>query len=65
MVDILMKTVRQISLGVYWNTRGKLENSHELYAHLENGWRINRVDELHDGRRPVLMYILEKDVYDA
>lgn len=65
MADILTNTVRLTSLEVYWSTRGKLENSHELRICLENGWKVNRVDALDDGHRPVLIYILEKDVYYA
>ena len=58
-----MAKIKRTSLPIFWDL-GNIKNSQTLREKLEDGWRINRVDELRDENRPVLMYILEKDVYD-
>ena len=60
-----MTEFERTSVPVFWTTRNygittlkNWENLNERY--LSKGWEIERVDELHDNDRPVLMYILRK-----
>lgn len=58
----------RIAIPIYWDnsnanvTRIHLENLEQLNEqYLSKGWEIERVDELHDNLRNVLMYILRKE----
>lgn len=58
----------RIAIPIYWDnsdtnvTSIHLENWEQLNEqHLSKGWEIERVDELHDNLRNVLMYILRKE----
>ncbi len=56
----------RIAVPLYWNTSGyasiTIKNWEQLNEqYLSKGWEIERVDELHDNSRPVLIYILRKE----
>lgn len=56
----------RIAIPLYWysNTLSGIfiKNRKQLNEqYLSKGWEIERVDELHDNDRPVLMYILRKE----
>ena len=56
----------RVAIPIYWS----FEHDTDMYIanweslnkkYLAEGWEVERVDELKDANRPVLMYILKKE----
>lgn len=58
----------RVAIPIYWAFEN-YENHNDILIrnvkvlneeHLDKGWEVERVDELKDANRPVLMYILKR-----
>lgn len=60
-----MTKYEHVVVPIYWDTKNYttyLRNWKQLNEErLSKGWEVERVDELHDDKHPVLMYILRKE----